>query len=564
MSNAKTFKHAELLYNILPDVYREKDVGSEDLKKYLNGTGILLDQIHNTLLQRYADIFPDSDPTFDIDSQPWLLPYMAALFDVKMVSPLEQGQREEIANAIPWRKAKGTVGVVEQVAETIGDIEVVVHEGWKRVATTARIGKPVLPIDSYGYAKNSDYSDGFLAYQKTQQPDLAPLWARHPGLPAGTVDLRCQGGAVKADENNPAAVTSFISGNHHRWRQSSLHGAQNCNKGHSILSLDGKETDWLPGYFDDPSVRTVDFRNANWRQGHFHPQRVLIFTATQAGFFEEVPATRRFSWNDSLAENEYFLNIVDIEVNGDSTVYRNKSLNEKIYQPIVIRKRIKLGQVPSGTGPVDPASWRFEGFIFSHTIEVDSGRLELERCAVLAAEVHSIDLNKAVLTASNCLLKRVQAARGLVNMQYCTVLADTIAEKLTASECIFNGLIRRHHDTESLPGEGCIRYSTLHPQQPDGDVSIFNTHKLLAIFRSNVFGNAGCAVLHPSTAKEIAFGAEDSGEMGAYHHLYLIARHQAVIKKLENFLPTGMKAVIIPDISLHDLPGKFGDDADSD
>ena len=180
MSNAKTFKHAELLYNILPDVYREKDIGSEDLKKYLNGTGLLLDQIHNTLLQRYADIFPDSDPAFDIDSQPWLLPYMAALFDVKMVSPLEQGQREEIANAIPWRKAKGTVGVVEQVAETVGDIEVVVHEGWKRVATTARIGKPVLPIDSYGYAANSDYSDGFLAYQKTQQPDLA----QSPGLQA--------------------------------------------------------------------------------------------------------------------------------------------------------------------------------------------------------------------------------------------------------------------------------------------------------------------------------------------------------------------------------------------
>ena len=30
--------------------------------------------------------------------------------------------------------------------------------------------------------------------------------ARHPGLKAGTVDLRCQGSAVKAEANNPAAI----------------------------------------------------------------------------------------------------------------------------------------------------------------------------------------------------------------------------------------------------------------------------------------------------------------------------------------------------------------------
>lgn len=564
MNSAKKFNHAELLYNILPAVYREKDLDHQDLKKYLNGAGVLLDQIHNTLLQRYADIFPDSDSAFDIDSQPWLLPYMAALFDVKLISPLEQGQREEIANAISWRKAKGTLGVLEQVAETIGGMEVVIHEGWKRVATTARIGMPVLPVDSYGYTENADYQQDFLSYQQTQQPDLAPLWARHPALPAGTVDFRCQGGAVEAEENNPAAVTSSISGTNYRWRQSSLHGSQSCNKGHTVLPVDARETDWIPGYFDDPSVRTVDFRNSNWRQGHFHPQRVLLFAATQPGFFDTVPASRRFSWTESLLENENFLQLVDVIIDGDTAIFRNKSLREKEFQPIIIRKRLKLEQVPSGTGPVNPSRWCFAGFIFSHTIEVDSGRLELDRCAVLAAEVHSTDLDQPVLVASNCLLKRVQAAKGLVNMQYCTVLTETIAEKITASECIFNGLIRKDHDTDSLPGEGCIRYSALHPQQLNGDVSLFNTHKRQAIFRNINYGEPGCAVLHPSTAREISFGAEDGGEMGAYHHQYLIARHQAVLTKLENFLPTGMKAVIIPDISLHDLPGKTSVETDTD
>ena len=110
----KHFDHAELLYQILPSIYRERDA-SRDLQKYLNGCGLLLDQLHRTLLQRYADIFPDSDTVFELDSQSWLLPYIAALLDVRLTSPLESGRREEIANAISWRKAKGTLRVVDEL-----------------------------------------------------------------------------------------------------------------------------------------------------------------------------------------------------------------------------------------------------------------------------------------------------------------------------------------------------------------------------------------------------------------------------------------------------------------
>ena len=105
----KPFDHAELLYRILPAVYRERD-DSQDLRSYLNGCGVLLDQLHRTLLQRYADIFPAADPAFDLESQPWLLPYIAALLDVRLASPLASGQRAEIANAISWRKAMMSTG----------------------------------------------------------------------------------------------------------------------------------------------------------------------------------------------------------------------------------------------------------------------------------------------------------------------------------------------------------------------------------------------------------------------------------------------------------------------
>ena len=560
---AKKFNHAELLYKILPTLYRDRDK-QQDLKKYLNASGLLLDQIHQTLLQRYADIFPDSDKAYDINSQKWLLPYLASLLDVHVTSPLEKGQRLEIANAISWRKAKGTVQVVEQLAESIGDMEVVVHEAWKRVATTARLGLPLLPLDAYGYTGNENYSNTFLPPSGSSKPDIAPLWARHPGLPAGTVDLRCQGSAAAAEINNPAANISHISGKKYRWRQTSLHGAQSCNSGHSVLPFKTLKPDWIPGYFDDPSVRTIDFRNPNWRQGHFHPNRVLLFTATHPGFFTPVPASRRFLWNEDLIHNENFLNIVNVEINGDTTIFHNKSLESGQFQAIVIRQRVKLGQVPSGTGPVDPSVWRFEGFIFSHTIEADSGRLQLERCAVLAAEVHSTDLERPVITANDCLFKRIQAAKGLVQLQYCTVLNITLAENLLASDCIFDGLIRKDHDDVTKPGNGCIRYSSILPEQAAGELQLFNHVKKQAVFYSTVFGEPGCAVLHPATHEQIKHGAQDGAEAGAYHHLYLQARGEAVIKKLKDFLPTGMQAVIIPDASLHQLPGEIMETENAD
>ena len=553
---AKKYKHSKLLYQILPSVYRERD-SSKDLQKFLNGTGVLLDQMHSTLLQRYADIFPDSDDAYDIDSQTWLLPYIAALFDVRMASPTEDGQREEIANAISWRKGKGTISVVEEVAEKVGGMEIVVHEGWKRVATTARVGMPVLPLESYGYksnANNNKYENNFNDYQNSsppdRKPDLAPMWARHPGLPAGTVDMRCQASAVKAMEANPAAVISEVSGNRYRWRQSSLHGAQNCNEGHSILPFNGLQADWIPGYFDDPSVRTVDFRDPDWRKGHFHPRQVLLFTATHQGWFAPIPPERRFQWDDTLPDDEDFLNLVSVKTEGSKTVFRNKSLDEDSFTAIRINGNMTLN---------GSSIRRFEGFLFNNTLKATSAHLELNYCAVRTVVVNTVNLEQSVLQAGNCLFNQVRVNRGLAQLQYCTVLDTTVAEKLNASGCIFNGLISKDNMVGSLPGKGCVRYSSILPEQDKGELQFFDQHKLQAVFYSDVFGEPGCGVLHPATAKDISSGAEDGGEMGAYHYLHLVARQQAVIKKLADFLPTGMKAVVIPDGSLHDLPGKIND-----
>ncbi|HHL31584.1 MAG TPA: hypothetical protein ENJ41_03290 [Oceanospirillales bacterium] len=547
-------KHANLLYQILPSVYRERDENG-DLEKYLKGTGELLDQVHQTLIQRYADIFPDSDQSFNVDSQSWILPYIAALFDTKTVAPDTIGQREEIANTIAWRKAKGTIKVVEQIAESIGQMEVVVHEGFKRVATTPIIGRKLLPAEAYGYENTDDYSNAFEQYQQSKSPDLAPMWARHPALKAGTVDLRCQGGAVATTSDNLAAITSIVASTSHTWRQSSLHGSQSCHPGHSILPMSGRETDWIPGYFDDPSVRTVDFRNPNWRQGQIHPRRILLFAATHGGFFNHYTDIKKFNWKADLLTDATFLEVASVSQSENIITIKNRSLNSKNFEKIAIQKIVKLQQDVDG----QPLVWRFEGFIFIHTLEVESGRLELDRCALFMAKIQTENTQEPVLNASNCLINKIQVAKGLVQLQYCTVLKTTLAAKLNASDSIFNGLIGKSQDDQTTPGTGCVRYSSILPKQQAGDIQYFKAPKLKAVFYSDQFNPhpVGCGVLHPATPIEIANGAADGSEMGAYHHLHLLARQQAILKKLIDFMPTGMQAVIIPDGSLNQLPDEI-------
>jgi hypothetical protein len=72
---------------------------------------------------------------------------------------------------------------------------------------------------------------------------------------------------------------------------------------------------------------------------------------------------------------------------------------------------------------------------------------------------------------------------------------------------------------------------------------------------STQFGSRSCGVPHPATPAVIRHGAEDGGEMGAFHgdHLSLLA--EAVARKLEDYLPVGLEAVVIPDAGLLGMPG---------
>jgi hypothetical protein len=68
------------------------------------------------------------------------------------------------------------------------------------------------------------------------------------------------------------------------------------------------------------------------------------------------------------------------------------------------------------------------------------------------------------------------------------------------------------------------------------------------------FGSRGGAVLDLGTSDAIRFGAEDGGEMGAYHDIGYARQDQAIVEKLEDHLPYGVVPVLIPDPRLHVTP----------
>jgi hypothetical protein len=483
------------LFEHLPEIYRTRDtIGTEasgDLAKFLDACGHLMDLIRNTIDQQLADSFPDNSTT-GAACQPWLLPYFADLLDVKMVSPDEKGRRDEIANAVAWRQRKGTLNVLEQIAEKVGRFEVEVQEGWKRTAITPRIGMPLLPAKALG---EPEKFDDFGHHS---------IWrSGHPGLMSATVDIRCPSRAIQLPVPEgeipriPTAKKTCFKGTTLWWRHANPHGAP-C----------------FPESFEDVSRRTVDLRTPNWKQGHAHPKRVLIFMPPPMGFFE--PGR--------------FPNVNDMEFNNDQV-------------------------------------HKVEDTIIDGTLRLKAGSLKLRRCAIRHLEITAPSpAGEPVLLAEDCLLGSADI-HGMACLLYCTVLGDFHSNRLQASDSIF--LNKVSLSTASFKEPHCIRFSrvpkglsgpNLLTYRNTGEKPVFYEFEFVQngqpSRRLPAFGEPGCATLHPASPEQIRFGAEDGGEMGVYHGWRYSLLMASVQDKLKDFLPVGIKAVIVPDLRLHQVPYK--------
>ncbi|ABV94284.1 hypothetical protein Dshi_2551 [Dinoroseobacter shibae DFL 12 = DSM 16493] len=503
---------AQTLYRILPAYYRQRDE-TGDLKTYLAGCGALLDAVHATLRQRYADNFPDAPDPGAQAAQDWLLPYFADLVDARLVSPLPDGRRDELAHAIRWRQGKGTLATLDSIIEAIGQTEAVVQEGWQRVAMTPRIDRPLRPARSLGYG---------------QEPAGSPAnHARHPDLPAATVDMRCPSRAMAADPNRPGVQRARIDGVDRVWRQGAHHGAP-C----------------FPGSFEDISPRTPDMRTPDWRVGHFHPRRVLAFLPPPSGFFP--PSAEVVTWQDTPSAGYLARIEIDTETEPGVVIHRNMSLVEGPFRPVQVQ-----GSVDLDLAETQGTTFRFEGISFTGAVTSATARLEFYRCAMVRAATERVDLLEPALWLRSCLTQGLSAPEGRVRLEGVTVLGPTVARAVEASEALFDGPVHApDNDTAAPPDGGCLRYSRILPDQPAGLLQLRQVTTEAPAFFSRDFPARHVGVLSPATHPALLTGAEDGGEIGAFHEARHAAVRSAIHDKLSDFLPVGQEVVLIPDIRL--------------
>jgi hypothetical protein len=117
------------LLGLLPAIYRTRVQG--DLADDLDACGQLLDLMRHMLDQRWADLFPVGGGTSGRQVQGWLLPYVADVVDVRLLSPYESGRHCEVTEAVGWRQRKGTLAVLEDVTAAVGATTPVAQDGWR-------------------------------------------------------------------------------------------------------------------------------------------------------------------------------------------------------------------------------------------------------------------------------------------------------------------------------------------------------------------------------------------------------------------------------------------------
>jgi hypothetical protein len=503
------------LFALLPTVYRVRDERG-DLEQYLDACGALLDRVRATLEQRLADVFPEN-PGGELPAQSWLLPYFADLFDVQLVSPHVEGRRAEVGRAIAWRQRKGTLATIEQIAEQVGGAEVEIQEGWLRVAVTPRVDRTLLPAAAYGVAPEPDSHN--------------PLVARtHPALPAVTVDFTLPSRAVAADAAHPRAKQTKFLGTSVSWRQLNPHGVP-C----------------FPGSYEDASPRTPDARTPGPARGHIHPQRLLLFIPPSTGFFPF--DADQVTWG-----------------------LRATRISDPGGDPRVIANPVERAVIITTSPPTfTAAAVAISDIVVDGTIRVSTGRITLRNVAAKKLVVDTTDLAVPVIDAVDCLFDEIEAVGGLVRLEGTTVMKSIDCGRLQASDCIFAGTVRLRPPNNA--SRSCIRWSRVPKlinvpltRQPER-AALTTAEPIFFAFEhcareggsrlNDRFGDPAYGELHPSTPDAIRFGAEDGGEMGAGHQRAACLAHAAILTKLEEFLPLGIEAVLVPDPRLLVAPPRI-------
>jgi hypothetical protein len=178
--------YAQRLWALLPMMYRTDDTDAYGapgpLQELLNRIGGQVAVVRRSIDRLWAD---QSIETCD----DWVIPYIGDLLGTNLVNGLDsQGQRLDVAKTIHYRRRKGTLAVLEELARDVTGWDAHVVEGFRRLARTRHGLDPMVGPGAFPGSSPADVA------QLLQHEGLAgPL----TGTPAGGLaDLRSARGAA--------------------------------------------------------------------------------------------------------------------------------------------------------------------------------------------------------------------------------------------------------------------------------------------------------------------------------------------------------------------------------
>jgi hypothetical protein len=180
--------YAQRLWALLPAVYRTDDTDSSGapgpLQELFNRVGAQAAVVRRSLDRLWAD---QSIETCD----DWVIPYIGDLLGTNLVNGLDaRGQRIDVAKTIYYRRRKGTLAVLEELARDITGWDALLVEGFRRLARTRHGLDPMVGGAAFPGADESDVR---------RLLSLEGLAGALTGTPAGGIaDLRSAHGASLA------------------------------------------------------------------------------------------------------------------------------------------------------------------------------------------------------------------------------------------------------------------------------------------------------------------------------------------------------------------------------
>jgi hypothetical protein len=123
------------------------------------------------------------------------------------------------------------------------------------------------------------------------------------------------------------------------------------------------------------------------------------------------------------------------------------------------------------------------------------------------------------------------------------VLGSSVERSIESSDCIFTGDLQVERRQT-----GCVRYCYLpltskaprrYRCHPSDDVE---ADRIAPVFTSLTYGDPGYCQLAADCPPEIALGADDEGEMGAFNLVQAARRMASLRARLDEYLRVGLEA----------------------